>query len=65
MMTKRTIRLSLLLILTLALLPPLVARATGAQVVQVTSGQAVVTLLLDPQNYVTAGVQGEQIGNGQ
>ena len=29
------------------------------KVVQVTSGQAVVTLLLDPQNYVTAGVQGE------
>jgi len=36
-MTKGTIRLSLLVILTLALLPPLVARATGAQVVQVTS----------------------------
>jgi len=29
------------------------------KVVQVTPGQAVVTLLLDPQNYVTAGVQGE------
>ncbi len=30
------------------------------KVVQVTPGQAVVTLLLDPQNYVTAGVQGER-----
>jgi len=29
------------------------------KVVQVTGDQAVVTLLLDPQNYVTAGVQGE------
>ena len=29
------------------------------KVSQVTGGQAVVTLLLDPQNYVTAGVQGE------
>ena len=29
------------------------------KVVQTTSDQAVVTLLLDPQNYVTAGVQGE------
>jgi rod shape-determining protein MreC len=29
------------------------------KIVQVTGGQAVVTLLLDPQNYVTAGVQGE------
>jgi rod shape-determining protein MreC len=29
------------------------------KIVQVTGDQAVVTLLLDPQNYVTAGVQGE------
>jgi len=33
--------------------------ALVGKVVQVTPGQAVVTLLLDPQNYVTAGVQGE------
>jgi len=37
-------------------------RDSGAligKVSQVTAGQAVVTLLLDPQNYVSAGVQGE------
>jgi rod shape-determining protein MreC len=33
--------------------------ALVGKVVQVTGDQAVVTLLLDPQNYVTAGVQGE------
>ena len=43
---------------------PVVAptRDSGAligKVSQVTAGQAVVTLLLDPQNYVSAGVQGE------
>ncbi len=52
-MTKRTIRLSLLLILTLALLPPLVARATGAQVVQVTSDadrDAETSIAINPTN---------------
>src|SRR5207247_9690067 len=52
-MTKGTIRLSLLVILTLALLPPLVARATGAQVVQVTSDadrDAETSIAINPTN---------------